>query len=75
MTECTHLGNIRETRPRSAGCEECLEKSRAPVEKSMHYFQIAACDVLHGLAEVLLVIAQGPDQLIQKVDRSVSRLP
>ncbi len=24
MTECTHLGNIRETRPRSGGCEECL---------------------------------------------------
>ena len=25
MTECTHLGNIREIRPRSAGCEECLK--------------------------------------------------
>ena len=25
MTECTHLGNIREIRPHSAGCEECLK--------------------------------------------------
>jgi uncharacterized UBP type Zn finger protein len=25
MTECTHLGNIREVRPRSWGCEECLK--------------------------------------------------
>ena len=25
MTECTHLESIREIRPRSAGCEECLK--------------------------------------------------
>lgn len=25
MTECTHLGTIREIRPRPAGCEECLK--------------------------------------------------
>lgn len=25
MPECTHLQDIREIRPRSAGCEECLK--------------------------------------------------
>lgn len=25
MTECTHLGNVREIRPRSEECEECLK--------------------------------------------------
>lgn len=29
MTECTHLGTIREVAPRAGGCEECLKMGSA----------------------------------------------
>ena len=46
MTECTHLGNIRETRPRAAGCEECLKTGSSWVHLRLCFTcgHVGCCD-------------------------------
>jgi len=46
MTECTHMDHVRDVRPRSRGCEECLKTGdwRVHLRLCLECGHVGCCD-------------------------------